>query len=117
MIIEQIYTGCLSQGAYYIQSGNEVAIIDPLRKLIPICKKLKKQCKNKIYFRNAFHADFVSGHLTLEKRLVLKLFSVQTLTLSLMHLLQKMDKSLKLVKSPSRLCIHQAIQWKAQLIY
>ena len=42
MIIEQIYTGCLSQGAYYIQSANEAAIIDPLRKQNPTSKKLKK---------------------------------------------------------------------------
>ena len=69
MIIEQIYTGCLSQGAYYIQSGNEVAIIDPLREIDPYMQKAKKaNAKIKFIFETHFHADFVSGHLTLAKK-------------------------------------------------
>ncbi len=69
MIIEQIYTGCLSQGAYYIQSGNEVAIIDPLREITPYMQKAKKaNAKIKFIFETHFHADFVSGHLTLAKK-------------------------------------------------
>ena len=69
MIIEQIYTGCLSQGAYYIQSGNEVAIIDPLREIDPYMQKAKKANAKIIFiFETHFHADFVSGHLTLAKK-------------------------------------------------
>ena len=69
MIIEQIYTGCLSQGAYYIQSGNEVAIIDPLREIDPYIQKAEKaNAKIRFIFETHFHADFVSGHLTLAKK-------------------------------------------------
>ena len=69
MVIEQIYTGCLSQGAYYIQSGNEVAIIDPLREIHPYIQKAEKaNAKIRFIFETHFHADFVSGHLTLAKK-------------------------------------------------
>ena len=68
MIIEQIYTGCLSQGAYFIESNGEVAIIDPLRETSPYIEKAKKNnAKIKYIFETHFHADFVSGHVTLAK--------------------------------------------------
>ena len=68
MKVEQIYTGCLSQGAYYIESENEVAIIDPLREVNQYINKAKKtNSKIKYIFETHFHADFVSGHLTLSK--------------------------------------------------
>ena len=68
MIIEQIYTGCLSQGAYYIQSNGEAAIIDPLREVAPYIEKAKKNNASiKYIFETHFHADFVSGHVTLAK--------------------------------------------------
>ena len=68
MNIEQIYTGCLSQGAYYIESQGEVAIIDPLREVQPYLDRVKKDdAKVKYIFETHFHADFVSGHLTLSK--------------------------------------------------
>lgn len=68
MIIEQIYTGCLAQGAYYIESNGEVAIIDPLREVTPYIKKAEEQgAKIKYIFETHFHADFVSGHVTLSK--------------------------------------------------
>ena len=68
MIIEQIYTGCLSQGAYYIESQGEVAIIDPLREVKPYLDRVAKaKAKVKYIFETHFHADFVSGHLTLSK--------------------------------------------------
>ena len=68
MNIEQIYTGCLAQGAYYIESNGEVAIIDPLREVKPYITKAKKDnAKIKYIFETHFHADFVSGHLTLSK--------------------------------------------------
>ena len=69
MKIEQIYTGCLAQGAYYIVSGNEAAIIDPLREIKPYLDRLEKdKVKLKYIFETHFHADFVSGHLDLSKK-------------------------------------------------
>lgn len=68
MKVEQIYTGCLAQGAYYVESEGEVAIIDPLREITPYLEKVKKNKANMKYiFETHFHADFVSGHLTLSK--------------------------------------------------
>ncbi|MFD0862909.1 rhodanese-like domain-containing protein [Sungkyunkwania multivorans] len=68
MKIEQIYTGCLAQGAYYIESNGEVAIIDPLREVKPYMEKAAgENAKIKYVFETHFHADFVSGHLTLSK--------------------------------------------------
>jgi hydroxyacylglutathione hydrolase len=68
MNIEQIYTGCLAQGAYYITSKGEAAIIDPLRETEPYLKRLEKDgVKLKYIFETHFHADFVSGHIDLAK--------------------------------------------------
>lgn len=68
MKIEQIYTGCLSQGAYYIESNGEAAIIDPLREVKPYIEKAQKDnAKIKYVFETHFHADFVSGHITLSR--------------------------------------------------
>ena len=68
MKIEQIYTGCLAQGAYYIVSENEAVIIDPLREIQPYLDRLKKDNVTlKYIFETHFHADFVSGHLDLSK--------------------------------------------------
>ncbi|RNA61164.1 MBL fold metallo-hydrolase [Chryseobacterium nematophagum] len=69
MKVEQIYTGCLAQGAYYIVSENEAAIIDPLREVTPYLDRLKKDNVTlKYIFETHFHADFVSGHLDLSKK-------------------------------------------------
>ncbi len=66
MKIEQIYTGCLAQGAYYITSNGEAAIVDPLRETAPYLDRLKKDgVILKYIFETHFHADFVSGHLDL----------------------------------------------------
>ena len=66
MIIEQLYTGCLAQGAYYIESNGEAAIIDPLRETVPYVRKAQKAGATiKYVFETHFHADFVSGHLDL----------------------------------------------------
>ncbi|MFC5684134.1 MBL fold metallo-hydrolase [Flavobacterium sp. MAHUQ-51] len=68
MKIEQIYTGCLAQGAYYITSNGEAAIIDPLREVQPYLDRLERDnVKLKYIFETHFHADFVSGHLDLSK--------------------------------------------------
>lgn len=68
MKIEQIYTGCLAQGAYYIVSGNEAVIIDPLREIKPYLDRANKDgVKIKYVLETHFHADFVSGHVDLAK--------------------------------------------------
>lgn len=68
MKIEQIYTGCLAQGAYYITSNGEAAIIDPLREVAPYLSRMQKDnVILKYIFETHFHADFVSGHLDLSK--------------------------------------------------
>src|SRR5574343_1712954 len=69
MQIEQIYTGCLAQGAYYIESNGEAAIIDPLREVQPyIDMAQKNNAKIKYIFETHFHADFVSGHVDLANK-------------------------------------------------
>ena len=69
MKIEQIYTGCLSEAAYYIQSDGEAAIIDPLRETEPYLSRADKDgVKIKYVFLTHFHADFVSGHVDLAKK-------------------------------------------------
>ncbi|MFC3560220.1 MBL fold metallo-hydrolase [Pedobacter jamesrossensis] len=66
MIIEQIYTGCLAQGAYYIESNGEAAIIDPLRQSRPyLDRAAKSNAKIKYVLETHFHADFVSGYIDL----------------------------------------------------
>lgn len=68
MKVEQIYTGCLAQGAYFITSNGEAAIIDPLRETQPYLSRLSKEnVQLKYIFETHFHADFVSGHLDLSK--------------------------------------------------
>ncbi|MFB9052806.1 rhodanese-like domain-containing protein [Formosa undariae] len=68
MKVDQIYTGCLAQGAYYIESKGEVAIIDPLREVEPYITRAEKEgAKIKYIFETHFHADFVSGHVTLSE--------------------------------------------------
>jgi glyoxylase-like metal-dependent hydrolase (beta-lactamase superfamily II)/rhodanese-related sulfurtransferase len=69
MKVEQIYTGCLAQGAYYIESDGEAAIIDPLREVTPYINKAQKSGATIRYiFETHFHADFVSGHLELSQK-------------------------------------------------
>jgi glyoxylase-like metal-dependent hydrolase (beta-lactamase superfamily II)/rhodanese-related sulfurtransferase len=67
MKIEQIYTGCLAQGAYYITANGEAAIIDPLRETQPYIDRIERDgVKLKYIFETHFHADFVSGHIDLK---------------------------------------------------
>src|SRR6201995_2283858 len=66
MIVEQLYTGCLAEAAYYIESEGVAAVIDPLRETSPYIKMAEKNgAKIKYIFETHFHADFVSGHLDL----------------------------------------------------
>jgi hydroxyacylglutathione hydrolase len=69
MKVEQIYTGCLAEAAYYIESNGEAAIIDPLRETAPYIKRAEKdKAKIKYIFETHFHADFVSGHVELAQK-------------------------------------------------
>lgn len=69
MKIEQIYTGCLAEAAYYIESNGEVAIIDPLRETEPYLERAKADhAQIKYVLETHFHADFVSGHLDLARQ-------------------------------------------------
>lgn len=69
MKVEQIYTGCLAEAAYYIESNGEAVIIDPLREIEPYLERAKADgAKIKYVFETHFHADFVSGHLDLAKK-------------------------------------------------
>ena len=69
MIVEQLYTSCLAQGAYFIQSDGEAAVIDPLREYQPYLDlATKNNAKIKYIFETHFHADFVSGHIDLAKQ-------------------------------------------------
>ena len=69
MIITQIYTNCLAQGAYYIESNGEVAIVDPLREVQDYIERAaKNNASIKYIFETHFHADFVSGHATLAQK-------------------------------------------------
>ncbi|MEK6478343.1 MBL fold metallo-hydrolase [Catalinimonas sp. 4WD22] len=69
MKVEQIYTGCLAEAAYYIESKGEVAIVDPLREVAPYIEKAKENgAKIKYVLETHFHADFVSGHIDLAKK-------------------------------------------------
>lgn len=69
MKIEQIYTGCLAQGAYYIESAGEAVVIDPLREVAPYLERAKADGASiKYVFETHFHADFVSGHIDLAKK-------------------------------------------------
>ncbi|MBP8823879.1 MAG: MBL fold metallo-hydrolase [Flavobacteriales bacterium] len=69
MKIEQIYTGCLAQGAYYIESQGEAAVIDPLRESQPYIDRAEKSgAQIKYVLETHFHADFVSGHVDLAER-------------------------------------------------
>ena len=69
MEVKQIYTGCLAQGAYYIESNGEVAIVDPLREVQPYLDLANERgAKIKYVLETHFHADFVSGHVTLAEK-------------------------------------------------
>jgi hydroxyacylglutathione hydrolase len=74
MYVEQLYTGCLAEAAYYIESNGEAAIIDPMRETEPYLEMLKERgAKLKYVLETHFHADFVSGHLDLAKQTGAKL--------------------------------------------
>ena len=65
MFIKQLYTGCISEAAYYIESNGIAAVIDPLRDIESYLALANERNARIIYFETHFHADFVSGHLDL----------------------------------------------------
>jgi glyoxylase-like metal-dependent hydrolase (beta-lactamase superfamily II)/rhodanese-related sulfurtransferase len=74
MIVKQLYTNCLAEAAYYIESNGEAAIIDPIREIAPYLELLKEQgTKLKYVFETHFHADFVSGHIDLAAKTCAKI--------------------------------------------
>ena len=99
MKIEQLYTGCLSEAAYYIESNGVAAIIDPIRETAPYIAKAKNDGATiKYIFETHFHADFVSGHLESGAKPAQKLFMgpVQN-AISIITALKVMGRNLKLV--------------------
>lgn len=99
MKIEQIYTGCLAQGAYYIESNGEVAIIDPLREVKGyIARAEDNNATIKYIFETHFHADFVSGHLTLSKETGAPIIYGPTATPSFEAIIAKDGQEFKLGK-------------------
>ncbi|NJO25878.1 MAG: MBL fold metallo-hydrolase, partial [Bacteroidia bacterium] len=69
MFVKQLYTGCLSEAAYYIESNGEAAIIDPLRDIdVYLSLAKERNAFIKYIFETHFHADFVSGHLELNQK-------------------------------------------------
>ncbi|MEZ4985867.1 MAG: MBL fold metallo-hydrolase [Saprospiraceae bacterium] len=75
MKVEQIYTGCLAEAAYYIESKGEAVVIDPMREIEPYLERAAADGATiKYVFETHFHADFVSGHLDLAKKQVPRLF-------------------------------------------
>ena len=69
MKVEQIYTGCLAEAAYYIESKGEAVIIDPLRETKPYMERIEEDgSKLKYVLETHFHADFVSGHIDLANK-------------------------------------------------
>jgi glyoxylase-like metal-dependent hydrolase (beta-lactamase superfamily II) len=118
MKVEQIYTGCLAEAAYYIESAGEVAIIDPLRESKPYIERAEKDnAQIKYVFETHFHADFVSGHIDLSNKTGATIVFGRLLNLLIQHTLQRMAKSLKWVISKSRYCIPQVIPWSLLLFY
>jgi glyoxylase-like metal-dependent hydrolase (beta-lactamase superfamily II)/rhodanese-related sulfurtransferase len=97
MKIEQLYTGCLAQGAYYIESNGEVAIIDPLREVQQyIDLAAENNSKIKYIFETHFHADFVSGHVTLAERTGAKIVYGPNAVTSFESLIAKDNQEFKL---------------------
>jgi hydroxyacylglutathione hydrolase len=87
----------LAQGAYFIESDGEAAIIDPLREVQPYLDRAKEaEADIKYIFETHFHADFVSGHSTLPKRVVPKLYTGLRQKQHLMRILLRMVKPLEL---------------------
>ena len=103
MYLKQIYTDCISEAAYFIESNGEAIIIDPLRDTEAYVKLAKEHnSKIKYIFETHFHADFISGHLDLSKQTGAPKYMVPTLKLIFHSILPKMANFLKLAILPWR---------------
>ena len=118
MKIEQIYTKCLAQGAYYITSNKEAIIIDPLREIGPYIDRAKKDgVKIKYILETHFHADFVSGHIDLAKKTGASIvFGPNASTNYKCHVAED-GELISFGKISIKFRIHQAIQWSLVVIY
>ena len=97
MKVEQIYTSCLAEAAYYIESNGEAAVIDPLRETKPYIERIESgDAKLKYVFETHFHADFVSGHLDLAKETGAKIVFGPTATPDYEAHVAKDEEELKL---------------------
>jgi hydroxyacylglutathione hydrolase len=105
MFIKQLYTGCLSEAAYYIESDGVAAVIDPLRDIDVYLELAKERNANiKYIFETHFHADFVSGHLDLGKQTGAPIiYGPETVT----------ERFLTLAIFQSLCCILRGTQWRA----
>ncbi|MFZ9504313.1 MAG: MBL fold metallo-hydrolase [Cyclobacteriaceae bacterium] len=100
MKVEQIYTGCLAQGAYYIRSENEAVVIDPLREVTPYIQRAASDgVKIKYVLETHFHADFVSGHLDLAAKTGAKIVYGPTANPSFEAYIAKDGEELKVGKA------------------
>lgn len=105
MKIEQLYTGCLAHGAYYIESNGEAAIIDPLREVQPYIKMAEdRRAKIKYVFETHFHADFVSGHIDLAQKTGAKIvYGPTSMELGFDAIIGKDQQEFKIGKATVRL--------------
>ena len=111
MKVEQLYTGCLAEAAYYIESEGEAVIIDPLRETKPYLEKLEKTgAKLKYIFETHFHADFVSGHLDLAAKTGATIVYGPKANTEYDIYQAKDGEELKLGRSVSKSYTHQATQ-------
>ena len=114
MKIEQIYTGCLAQGAYFIESNGEAVVIDPLRETEPYISRARERGVNiKYILETHFHADFVSGHVDLARKTGAEIVYGPSAKTSFDILEAKDGQELKSVTLPLRFYIHQDIHPKA----
>jgi len=118
MQIEQLYTGCLSQGAYYIESNGEAVVIDPLRETAPYLQRAKRDKATITYiFETHFHADFVSGHLTLSKQTGATIVFGPNASTSFDAHIAKDNEVFTVGDITITVCILQDIPWRALRIY
>lgn len=94
MFIKQLYTGCLSEAAYYIESNGEAAIVDPMRDIDPYLELAnERKATIKYIFETHFHADFVSGHLDLSKATTPQSFTGQKQKQNWRYTLQQTERN------------------------
>ena len=95
MFVKRLYTNCLAEAAYYIESNGEAAIIDPIRETEPYTELTKERgTKINYIFETHFHADFISGHIDLANKTGRRLFSALRRRQSIKRIMRKTGKTL-----------------------